>query len=382
MRRVDERKAWHSHKAKFRTDPSNLFEFEACEIDLSSSCLVIGGRNGTGKTRLLRAIAEELDDRRLFLDLHLLCEQVLDVLRSREDFGEMTTEFEVLGPSEARREDLQRVIGREYEKIEWYAFEVEPDDDAVAARFRWDSDESLVPYFVAEHRGVSYSAREMGLGEFSIHLLFWILDQYRDARCLTLLLDEPDAYLPPVGASTLLHRLLTLCLSRDWRLIVTTHSSEMITEALDERAFTLLQLDQTGKATATHCQDDPTVGDLLLPPPPTQRVIFVEDESASVLAHALIERIDRRWARSTMIVWGNGYGYISSLRSYLPHRTRAAVSFAYLFDGDQRASIGKSRDDQWPTLFLPTNDDPDMLFYSVRGARMTWLVGSMSRASG
>lgn len=366
MRRAEEVKVWGSLKKKRRADPPAIAKFDEITLDLSTPCLVVGGRNGAGKTRLLRSIADHLGDDGLLLDLHFLCEQALTVLRSRDDFDEMTAEFDVLGPDEDRQDDVQRVIGREYELIDWYALEVEPSDKAVAERFRWGGEQSLLPYFEVQHKGVHYSSREMGLGEFSVHLLFWILEQYRDVEGLTLLLDEPDAYLPPIGASALLVRLLRICLDREWRLIVTTHSSEMIADALEEQAFVLLRTGDEGTAIATHCQDDPTVADTLLARPPIRHVFFVEDESAWMLAHVLIEAYDRRLARASAVVWGNGSGYMVELQEHFPRPPQREIVYTYLFDGDKRAEVHESKQNRWPALFLPTDSDPDVLFRTLR----------------
>lgn len=366
MRRAEEVKVWRSLKKQRRGEPSANVTFDKITLDLSTPCLVVGGRNGAGKTRLLRSIADHLGDDGLLLDLHFLCEQALTVLRSRDDFDEMTAEFDVLGPDGDRQGDVQRVIGREYDLIDWYALEVEPSDEAVAERFRWGGEQPLLPYFEVQHRGVHYSSREMGLGEFSVHLLFWILDQYRDVEGLTLLLDEPDAFLPPVGASALLVRLLKICLDREWRLVVTTHSSEMIADSLDEQAFVLLRTDGEGAAVATHCLADPTVADTLLARPPIRHVFFVEDESAWILAHVLIETFDRRLARASAVVWGNGSGYMTELQEHFPQPPQREIGYAYLFDGDKRAEVKRSKRNRWPALFLPTGDDPDVLFRTLR----------------
>ena len=381
MRRAEEEKTWGALRKKQQGTPASFVTFDDITLDLSTPCLVVGGRNGAGKTRLLRSISDHLAGGGLLLDLHFLCEQALTVLRSRDDFDEMKAEFEVLGPDGDRRDDVQRIVGREYEAIDWYALEVEPSDETAAQRFRWGGEQALLPYFDVQHRGVRYSSDEMGLGEFSVHLLFWILEQYREAKDLTLLLDEPDAYLPPIGASALLVRLLKICLDRGWKMVVSTHSSEMIADALDEQAFILLRTDEDGATVATHCVDDPAVADTLLARPPIRHVFFVEDESAWMLARVLIESMDRRLARSSAIVWGNGSSYMSELQEHFPRPPLLEISYAYLFDGDKRAEIGKSKQNRWPAFFLPTDDDPDLLYQTLR-ADVGTLAGRLNLPGG
>ncbi|WIM71001.1 ATP-dependent nuclease [Corynebacterium suedekumii] len=366
MRRAAEQDVWRALHKSQQQQTSKPVAFGKVNFDISVPCTVIGGRNGAGKTRLLKYIEDHLGDNGLLLNLHFLCEQALIVLRSRDDFSEMTQEFEVLGPDKDRQDDVQRIIGREYERIEWYALEVEPSDKTVAERFCWGGEQPLLPYFEVQSHGVRYSSESMGLGEFSVHMLFWILEQYRGVENLTLLLDEPDAYLPPIGASALLVRLLNICLQRGWRLIISTHSSEMIAEALGAEAFMLLRTDVEGGIIAVHSQDDPSSADTLLARPPIRHIIFVEDESAFMLARILIEKLDRRLTKTSAIIWGNGAGYLSALQQHLPRPPSSDLHYVYLFDGDQHEDFKKSTSKQWPALLLPTKDDPDELFRTLR----------------
>lgn len=362
MRRAEEDAAWRTLREKSAGAAANPITVEGIELDIGQPCIVLGGRNGAGKSRILRSVRDAIGDKTLYIDLHHLCEQALIVLRSREDFAEMAVEVGRIGPDDMRREDVERTISRDYESVDWFALEVEPSDEAVAERFRWGGSTSLLPYFEVAHQGTAFSSRDMGLGEFSIHFLFWILEQYREEKGLTLLLDEPDAYLPPIGSSGLLMRLIHLCIKRDWTLILSTHSAEMIERALEQDAFVLLRLDGGGAIKATHSKNDPGAADTLMSPPAIRNVLFVEDESAWMLTTVLIETGDRRLPAVTSILWGKGTGYMTALQEHFPRTPVSSFTYAYVFDGDQRSTVSKSPANRWPAVLLPTNLDPDELF--------------------
>lgn len=345
------------------------YYFESATVDLSEPCVVIGGRNGAGKSRILRAIQGELDGAGLLLNMHQLVEQALMVLRSRDDLEAMREEYDSLGPDAERLDDLKRVVARDYEGIEWFGLEIEPDDTEIAERFRWTGDQAIFPYVVARYRSREYSALNMGLGEFSVHFLFWILEQYRDHEGLTLLLDEPDAYLPPVGVTSLLSRLVRIAAKRRWRIVVATHSEKMIRRAIDEEAFVLLRIDDQGVVVAESAAGNPAVGSSLLSRYAIEHVVFCEDETAVNLAAALIQASDSTLARSTSLVWGNGHGYLRQLHSHLPKPPKPEVKFAYVFDGDQRDSLPEVADDRWRSICLPSDSDPDELLRTAAGRR-------------
>ncbi len=69
---------------------------------------------------------------------------------------------------------------------------------------------------------------------------------------------------------------------------------------------------------------------------------------------------------STTILWGNGHGFLRGLQEHVPRTPRPAISFGYVFDGDQRGTVEPSTDRQWDVVFLPTTSDPDALFWSLR----------------
>jgi hypothetical protein len=305
----------------------------------------------------------ELDDvPTLLVDLHHLAEQALSVLRSREDFDEMADEYTPLALSSETTSAVNFVVGRQYDSIEWFALEVEPENRAVAQRFRWGGDQSLVPYFRVRYAGGDYTSRDMGLGEFCIHFLFWILEQYRECESLILLLDEPDAFLPPVGVVKLLERVMKACLDRTWRMIISTHSEEMISQARENDSFVLLRVEQDGHTSAVRSSEDSKAGVSLLSRPAIRIIVFCEDESAYALLRMILEVTAFQLSRQISIIWGDGNGYLNSLRKSMPRPPRPDVEFALVFDGDQRDSVKPSTGTQWPVYFLPTTDDPDKMF--------------------
>ncbi|WP_140449463.1 ATP-dependent nuclease [Curtobacterium flaccumfaciens] len=330
-------------------------------LDLSSGCVILGGRNGVGKTRLLRSVGTLLGDDALYLDLHHLSEQAMILLRSRDDEEGAVEDVGVYTPSAETLDDLTRVIGRKYSLVEWADLELVPFEPEVAKAFEWDRGQSYVPYFRVTHHDRSYTGREMGLGEFTVHFLFWILEQYRDRGNLTLLLDEPDAFLPPIGIKALLQELLAVCVERKWQLILTTHADEMIRSAMDHNAFVLLSKDEDGDVTAHPVGENRHLASFLLARPPVERILYCEDESASFLIDSILRKSKLLSRKSFAIAWTGGNGELVALRSRIPHPARFAIQLTFVFDGDQWDKT-TSVEGAWPARFLPTGGDPDAMF--------------------
>jgi hypothetical protein len=365
MRQAEEASIWSTLTKRFSSLSPEVVKAEGIDFDVSRPCTVVGGRNGTGKSRVLHSLKAELGERAILIDLHAICEQALNVLRTQSDLEDLKEEAGPMQLPPMRIDDVERIVGRKYERIEWYGLDVVPGDADVAARFKWGTDQTVIPYFEATYRDVDYDSLNMGLGELSTHLLFWILQQYEQTSELIILMDEPDAYLPPVAASALVSRLLNLCKdrSRGWRIVLTTHSADLIADALEHDAFVLLERDAHGATIATQSADDPTIANVLLARPPVRSILFVEDESAFHLTRALVDGLGPKDAGGLSIVWGRGYGYMLELRKHLP-KSRSPIAYALVFDGDQRSndSIPVPLDGHWPAIFLPSGSDPDSLF--------------------
>ncbi|MEX5236136.1 hypothetical protein [Kocuria arenosa] len=371
MREVDALSVWSKLIAANASAKPAPFSFGSNTIDLARPCIVFGGRNGAGKTRVLKAIAKELGDEGAFLNLHHLIEQAHILYRSRKDLDEMAEEAGLDTPPQKRIDDLQQIIGRTYEVVEWSALDLGPAEDAVAEVFKWRNDQPAVPYFRVTHRGRTYASPDMGLGEFSVHFLLWILELYADRgeqkgrKKITLLLDEPDAFLPPRGVRNLLSCLQDLCLRRGLTLILSTHSEEMIGTSLDHEAFLMLRVDDTGETEILDGPETPALASELLARSPLEQVIFVEDEVAASMLEAAIARVDPGYKDRVEIVWGNGHGYMRELIKNLPKPPKPRVRFAFVFDGDQRNDPPEPGSG-WPVTFLPTEKEPDELLRSVK----------------
>jgi energy-coupling factor transporter ATP-binding protein EcfA2 len=367
MREAAEREAWAKLERASRGRGDRALSVPVgVELDLSRGCTVIAGRNGAGKSRLLAAAETALGDKGVLIQLHQLCERIRAVHASRDDIAEMVEETGPLSLTSDVVDHVHRVVGREYNEIQWFALDLDPSDDDDGI-FLWGGDQPLVPHFQARYRGLDYSTLDMGLGELSVHVLFWVLEQYREAKEVTLLLDEPDAYLPPVGSERVLARVQDICMRRGWDLVVSTHSEEMIRTACENDGLLLLRRGNGSEIqSARSWVDGPQIAAELLSDPPVDLILFCEDESAAALTRSLLRTGASDRGRSILVNWKNGDGYLTALAEHLPRYPRMEIKFGVVFDGDQRGRNGKrSVSSGWQSIFLPTEQDPDDLFKSL-----------------
>lgn len=375
--RLEKQKAiWDKLIRSRRGLKSDNFLFQSVSLNLTNPVIVLGGRNGAGKTRILKTIDDSLKDKALMIDIHDLSAQILRILRSRTDIDQMREDYEPSSPRLVQQADIGQVIGKDYESIEWYSFELDPGptEKAVAEQLRWGGEQVIIPYFrVRLQSNGFYCSTDMGLGEFSVHLFFWIIDQYEDVANLTLLLDEPDSFFPPSAKLAFLYTLLSVCLKQKWKVVLSTHSSELITKAFQMDSFIYLDRNLDGQIRSTEAEKVPTVIEELVSAHPVRYIFFVEDESAKYLGEALIKAFGHGLGRESLIVWGKGYGYMKRLLEHVPDYLAKHLAFVYLFDGDIRCSgqIDSNRcapkvRNGGPVLYLPSPDNPDKLYKSLK----------------
>jgi predicted ATPase len=367
MREVAEREAWAKlGKASRARGERKLSLPMGVELDLSRGCTVIAGRNGAGKSRLLAAAEIALADKGVLIQLHQLCERIRSIHASRDDISEMEEETGPLTLTPEVFGHVYRVVGREYNEVQWFALDLAPSDDTDDI-FLWGGDQPLVPHFRVKYKGLDYSTLDMGLGELSVHVLFWVLEQYRETKGVSLLLDEPDAYLPPIGSERVLARVQDVCVRRGWDLVVSTHSEEMIRTACENNGLMLLRRGNGPEIESVRSWVEGTqIAAELLTDPAVDLILFCEDESAAALARSLLRAADPDRGRSILVNWKNGHGYLTALAEHLPRHSRMKVKFGLIFDGDQRRRDGKGAESSgWQAIFLPTAQDPDDLFKSL-----------------
>lgn len=379
MRAVDERKIWSNlRKSSSALVPLDL-EHEIdrdSTLKLDERALVLAGFNGAGKSKALDALAGSLEARAVHIRLHELCEQIRVVLASRDDVDQMEAE---VGPMSVDTElfaSIQRVIGRDYQTIEWFGLELQSTTDGFRG-WQVSDDEFRVPHFRVTADGYTYSSLEMGLGEFSIHVLFWILWQYREIPGLVVLLDEPDAYLPPRTKLRCFALILDFALKYEWQIVTSTHSQDLISAAREHGALRGLTR-IGGVSTVADREYGLQLVRELIGNESADLILFCEDEQAAALIRSLLRSHGRQSVEKTVVIWKNGDGYLKSLAKHLPRTDVSPIKYSLVLDGDMRGTWDASKNPSgWPVLYLPTDKSPEHLM-SFGKADLTGLSAGLA----
>lgn len=351
-------------------------DFLPVELKLAKAVTVVAGLNGAGKTRALQSIEASLGPRARFVSLHKLGAWIQDELSRRTDIPDLVEEAGEAAADHASVEAVRAIVGKSYRTVSWASIDVSESP------FTSVLDDDVVPYIrVEDERGV-YSSFEMGEGELTAHLLVWLLWYLRDQEGQVLLLDEPDALLPPAAREQLLDHIANYAVTRAAAVVATSHSNELIRAAVAQPGVLIYLGTEDGRPVFVHDPDElrELVETVLLPPAGLGRhdvaastvrcVVWLEDDAAVALARELLRRVAPESLDSIALYWTRGEGDLRTIQLRLPRPDIpvAALEFAVVFDGDV-ADLPKEEAARWPALQLPGRTSPDVLFQQNVGAK-------------
>ena len=353
MRLVEEGKLW----SKLTESPSESLPLELSwdghAIALNSRCTIVAGLNGAGKSRFLLEAKAQLGESATLIRLHEDCERTLEVLRSRSDIDELEDETGNTAVEGDEFAWLKRVIGRDYQTVTRSELELIPSDGG---------GEFVVPNFRVAIGLDHYATLDMGLGELSIHLLFWQLSRLdQQPPGSFVILDEPDAYLPPQSRVALLRYLLDFALRGRLNLLIASHSEALIEEALENGCLTLLTRDVSGTHSFSVPKGRRDLAKPLLSPRQFRVLMLVEDEVAAALLRALLGQTGRD-PSGWHVTWLRGESDLRELAARLPSEAGLPFGVVIVFDGDIDCAGVKG---SWPVLALPGEASPDALLRTL-----------------
>jgi energy-coupling factor transporter ATP-binding protein EcfA2 len=255
---------------------------------------------------------------------------------------------EVLEPLSAKkyergeRELISYLVGKEYQEIE--VFEVD--------NFR---SVGVFPYFRVRVFGATYGVEEMGFGEFSLLLTYWLLSRTNDGSIV--LLEEPETFVTPRSQRRLMAVAADLAVSKDLVIVATSHSPSIVSQFLRDEVVLVTRAQN--KVAIARPAPIATLERRLEIVAGVCRIWLVEDAMAARFARFFLAR-SGLLGTSAVFISGNNDSVDRFSRSVRHFGELRAKVFG-LFDGDERTrrSLDEARQ-----MFLPTDEGPEALLKS------------------
>jgi predicted ATPase len=189
----------------------------------------------------------------------------------------------------------------------------------------------VIPYFRIVRNGQTADSRELSRGELSVLTLYWLLESAESGELI--LLDEPDAYMSPLTSQRALVLLATKAGSRKTQCIVASHSYLGLSTAppdllrlIERQPDDLLSI-QSGAADR--------LWQALQVAPPIRHIFAVEDEAGRQWLHLLFRLSDFDSAYAA--IWNVGGDTNVRRAGAFPDSRESTIHMWGVLDGDERA---------------------------------------------
>lgn len=366
-----------------------LFEggilFDGMEISLRPGINVFVGRNGIGKSNLIRSLynlffceqsnqspfatplvdpegisitidsadsAIQRDDVSGFMfDPCYLIPDIQLLFNSQENLDELLEQF---NPQEIAGEDLKLLnylTNNQYEQVNIRSIEDEFQDYA------------YLPFFEVSINGREYDSRGMGLGELSLFYFFWLMNRISKLDGPRIIfIEEPESFLPPSIQLRLVDTLALYGATYGLPTILCTHS-EHILKRVERSHVHVLRKAGAGIRCATAADEFEPLRLLGLSSPKIAILMF-EDSAAELFIRSLL-KISSKFVPDGFYFYccGSNGQILTRLKSF--QDPILGLKIIGVFDGDCRISMEKQLEKVNYYTYLPSTSPPERLLIDM-----------------
>lgn len=216
---------------------------------------------------------------------HAVAGNTLKFFSNQENINEFFEAEEIAEFDAKELESISQIVGKHYNKIEFYEI------------YEINDDESSAPFFFVTEGGLQYDSLAMGLGEHFLLYSFWSLK--RAEKNSILLFEEPETHISIRSQRELIDYLAYQSTENGLSTILSTHSPFILDKIPPKNVYHISRL--CGDSTLIIGGTEESYAralKLLGLPPSKDIVIFVEDEVAqyqlqSILKHYRPHYVDR-----------------------------------------------------------------------------------------
>lgn len=408
----NERKGARLHKLII-SDHASL---EDGEIDLGGRRIsALCGLNGAGKSRTVRILAGLMCSARDFLsdaevgedcsvelslresggleavildrnevrslgsyvEPHLDSPRLIHYFRSENNFDEVLQQFEFARWDSRQLDEASSITLRKYSWIEVAELDpIQPQGPGGPTAPFDPLVRSQVPFFRVKKGKAIYDSRGMGTGEFSALYLLWNLYFHKPE---ILLLEEPEAFLPPKSQIALMDIIARFLVESGASALITTHSKHVLTRL---RLEEISVISNGSILSAGHRQLLESWG-LREPVQPKTSTVIVEDSAAAVFTKCLFDKFCDTDTIDLDIRVGGSNGEIFAVLLALAGVSGERLVVGIL-DGDQRTVVrehGHSSILEAASCFLPGDSGPDSLLKEAAYANKNGFIEALEADS-
>ncbi len=283
------------------------------------------------------------------IDLPRQVPMILNWIRTTENFHELLESLEPHTCTNSERAIYSFVVGRKYDEIK--IFELEEINDL-----------GIIPHFELFSHGIRYDSSHMGLGEFSIFYLVWLMNRLN--KMSLVLIEEPESFITPRSQKALVNYFAKMSDENKLWILISTHS-EHILENIPIKNVSIVAPSHSPNV-IYDAGSESGYFDLLGLNARKRGLLLFEDNCGIAFAKLILAHFGSAILKAFDFLRIAGDTKILTLLSYIePLRGAYGLSLhlAGILDGDKRATLNTNMCNGWPIIYLPSDYPPDKLLF-------------------
>ncbi|EDQ0553410.1 ATP-binding protein [Salmonella enterica subsp. diarizonae] len=355
------------------SDSKGIFD-KFC-LELNNGISVICGKNGVGKSTILKSIYSYIKKDNQFnlrlnpdyINISLLkkgeqlvnteqvnvnylepsveCNKIINFLNDSENIEDFIEGLEPNGflGKKVNIDVIGNIIGRNYSEVEIYEVE-----GALADDYTFPFIKVTVP------SGEKYTCLEMGAGEYLCMYIFWYIN-WIDEHSI-LLIDEIENCISIYSQEYLMDYLAYVSSQRGIWTLLSSHSEAILNKVGINNARLIFNIRNSGISVVSPKHERKYFTALGIKPR-KKGVFLVEDKFSSLFLNSVLNRAASDVAYDYHIVsFKDGESDIEKIVKHFNPNKSIGFSFFAVFDADMRKKINKFAGNIIPVISLPSID--------------------------
>lgn len=387
---------------------SESSSFDDFTLPVSSAITAICGRNGVGKSNLLKSIysaisgdsskvpqhlvdnldavevsmtirgsrktpsrnlnlkhtsQERLPVGSIYFDPSEFSFETLEAIKIESDMEALLESAPKFSLTHEQIDFIKKVLGKRYQDITIYEFKPSSDVKDVES----DENTQVYPFIQVTLNGVTYSNENMGAGEHKCLILIWTLLSLEDNSYLFI--EEPESFVCPRFQRILMDFISFYSSNKKLTVFLTTHS-EHILNSLKTTSIFSLKRKSSNKFVLVNERNSIKYRRTLGLGSPKSHILLVEDDFAELMLEELLSHY-----RHDLLEVSNFHNMKGESNIYEVSKrisSKKDMKFLSIYDADQRGkpAVGQN----FPSVYLPSTanlaPEKDIIQYIENDAAM------------
>lgn len=254
---------------------------------------------------------------------HIL--KILDLLWKQENIEELIEQSEMIDFEEKDLNDIEYLVGKNYSTLSICEIEDFPDV-------------GVIPFFKATIDGISYDSLNMGMGEYCLIYIYWMLMNMNENT--VVLLEEPESFVSVRSQNNLMNIIAKYAVTKKSSFIISTHSPFILERVQDTD---IKVLSRVGRMMVINPAQSKSAIHILGGEEKNKSIFLVEDDVAKNFVDVILQNNSPYLLRNNKTVVAGSASNIDKVMNASLWKYTSEFKCIGIYDDDQKDDILKKQ---------------------------------------